>query len=113
MPMKTAPERERRCAAVWDASEDVDAAQFRSRMAALTGELPTGHPVAAFELASAHDATGLGEDAAPLYRRALDIGLPDNRRRQAVIQPASTLRTLGQPQAFRPTGSPSPGTRPR
>ncbi|MGV9317940.1 tetratricopeptide repeat protein [Streptomyces sp. NPDC003660] len=43
-------------------------------------------------------ATGLGEDAVPLCRRALDTGLPDDRRRQAVIQLASTLHTLGQPE---------------
>lgn len=99
MTPNTTPEWEQRCAALWDAFEETDAAQFRSRMAALTGELPTGHPVAAFELASAYDATDLGEDAVPLYRRALDTGLPEDRRRQAVIQLASTLRTLGRPEA--------------
>ncbi|MER8030969.1 tetratricopeptide repeat protein [Streptomyces bauhiniae] len=99
MTMKTTPEWEQRCAALWDAFEETDAAQFRSRMAALTAELPPDHPVAAYELASAHDATDLGADAVPLYRRALDTGLPEDRRRQAVIQLASTLRTLGQPEA--------------
>ncbi|TGN73768.1 tetratricopeptide repeat protein [Streptomyces bauhiniae] len=99
MTPNTTPEWEQRCTALWDAFEEVDAAQFRSRMAALAAELPPDHPVAAYELASAHDATDLGEDAVPLYRRALDPGLPDDRRRQAVIQLASTLRTLGQPEA--------------
>ncbi|MGW2208034.1 tetratricopeptide repeat protein [Streptomyces sp. NPDC001781] len=99
MTPNTTPEWEQRCAALWDAFDDLDAARFRSRMAALTGELPPDHPVAAYELASAHDATDLGEDAVPLYRRALDTGLPDDRRRQAVVQLASTLRTLGQPEA--------------
>ncbi|MFE0347729.1 tetratricopeptide repeat protein [Streptomyces griseoluteus] len=99
MTPNTTPEWEQRCAALWDAFDDSDAAQFRSRMAALTAELPTDHPVAAYELASAYDATDLGEDAVPLYRQALDTGLPGDRRRQAVIQLASTLRTLGRPQA--------------
>lgn len=99
MTPNTTPEWEQRCAALWDAFGDLEAAQFRSRMVALTGELPPDHSVAAYELASAHDATDLAEDAVPLYRRALDTGLPGDRRRQAVIQLASTLRVLGQPEA--------------
>lgn len=98
MAMETTAERERRCAALWAAFEDCDAAEFRSKMKALTDELPEGHAVAAFELASAHDATGLGERAVPLCQRALDGGLDGDRRRQAVIQPASTLRALGHPE---------------
>lgn len=99
MTMKITAEWERRCAALWTAFDDHDAAEFRSRMRALTGELPEGHAVAAFELASAYDATDLGEQAVALYRQALDGGLDGGRRRQAVIQLASTLRALGHPQA--------------
>ena len=33
--------------------------------------------------------------AVPLYRRALELGLADDRRRQAVIQLASSLRNIG------------------
>ncbi len=32
----------------------------------------------------------------PLYRRALELGLGEDRRRQAVIQLASSLRNLGE-----------------
>jgi hypothetical protein len=32
----------------------------------------------------------------PLYRRALELGLDGDRRREAVIQLASSLRNLGQ-----------------
>ncbi len=32
----------------------------------------------------------------PLYRQALEIGLPGERRRRAVIQLASSLRDLGE-----------------
>ncbi|MFG2513338.1 tetratricopeptide repeat protein [Streptomyces sp. NPDC048584] len=99
MTMKITAGWERRCAALWAAFDDLDAAEFRSRMRTLTGELPQGHAVAAFELASACDATDLGEQAVPLYRQALDGGLDGDRRRQAVIQLASTLRALGRPQA--------------
>jgi thioredoxin-like negative regulator of GroEL len=61
----------------------------------LADELPEGHPVALFELASANDSTGVGEEAAPLYKQALAAGLTGVRRRRAVIQLASTLRALG------------------
>ncbi|MER6380860.1 tetratricopeptide repeat protein [Streptomyces sp. NPDC001250] len=99
MTMTTTPEWEQRCAALWDAFEDCDPAEFRSRIEALAAELPAGHAVAAFELASAYDATDLGERAVAHYRKALDGGLDGDRRRQAVIQLASTLRALGDPQA--------------
>ncbi|MEU3981609.1 tetratricopeptide repeat protein [Streptomyces sp. NPDC026672] len=99
MAMRTTPEWEARCAALWDAFDDHDAADFRARMTTLTDELAPGHPVAAFEQASAHDATDLGERAVELYREALAGGLDGDRHRQAVIQLASTLRTLGHPQA--------------
>ncbi|MER6694602.1 tetratricopeptide repeat protein [Streptomyces minutiscleroticus] len=92
-------EWERRCAALWDGFDDHEPAEFRARMEALVGEAPEGHPVALFELASAHDATDLGERAVPLYREALAGGLGGERRRQAVVQLASTLRALGDPEA--------------
>ncbi|MEU1517320.1 tetratricopeptide repeat protein [Streptomyces sp. NPDC005811] len=99
MTMKITAEWEQRCAALWAAFDEYDAADFRSRIKALTDELPEGHPVAAFELASADDATDLGESAVSLYRAALDGGLDGTRRREAVIQLASTLRTLGRPES--------------
>ncbi|MEG3627464.1 tetratricopeptide repeat protein [Streptomyces poriticola] len=46
-----------------------------------------------------HDTTDLGERAVPLHREAFDAGLDGDRRRQAVVQLASTLRALGRPQA--------------
>ncbi|WP_309128600.1 tetratricopeptide repeat protein [Microbacterium sp.] len=51
---------------------------------------------AAFEQAGARDAAGLEAEAEPLYRRALELGLPDDLRAQATIQLASTLRNLGR-----------------
>lgn len=51
---------------------------------------------AAFERAGARDSAGLESEAEPLYRRALELGLPEDLRAQAVIQLASTLRNLGR-----------------
>jgi tetratricopeptide (TPR) repeat protein len=90
------PEWERRVAALWEAFEERDAAGFFARMTALAAELPAGHPAAAYEIASAHDALDGEEEAAAHYRKALAAGLDGPRRRRAVIQYASTLRNLGR-----------------
>nr|WP_205835436.1 tetratricopeptide repeat protein [Microbacterium sp. CFH 90308] len=66
------------------------------RIDALAAERPAADAVALFERAGARDAAGLEQDAAPLYRAALDAGLDDAHRPQAVIQLASTLRNLGR-----------------
>ncbi|MFE6104381.1 tetratricopeptide repeat protein [Streptomyces laurentii] len=86
---------EARIARVWAAMDDVPPEEFRARVKELTAELPDGHPVAAFELASAHDSTGQGDVAAPLYRQALAAGLSGYRRRRTSVQLGSTLRNLG------------------
>jgi tetratricopeptide (TPR) repeat protein len=90
------PDWERRVAALWDAFDERDAAGFLARMTALAAELPAGHPAAAYEIASAHDALDGEEEAAAHYRKALAGGLDGPRRRRAVIQYASTLRNLGR-----------------
>ncbi|MGZ3527241.1 MAG: tetratricopeptide repeat protein [Vulcanimicrobiaceae bacterium] len=51
-----------------------------------------------FERAGARDSTGHPDLAAPLYKAALDAGLVGERRRRAIIQMASSLRNLGNPQ---------------
>jgi len=56
-------------------------------------------PLGLFERASAFDSTGHPDQAVPLYQAALDAGLEGSRRRQAVIQMASSVRNLGDPQA--------------
>ena len=65
-------------------------------MDTLLAELPANSAVAAFERASSLDSTGHTELAVPLYRKALEIGLEGERRRRAVIQMASSLRSIGQ-----------------
>jgi tetratricopeptide (TPR) repeat protein len=49
-----------------------------------------------FERGGAYDSGGQPDLAVPLYREALERGLPDGLRRRAVIQLASSLRNLGQ-----------------
>ena len=68
------------------------------RMDALVAELPADSAVGLYERASAFDSTGHSDRAVPLYQQALERGLGDDRRRQAVIQLASSLRNLGQAQ---------------
>jgi len=61
-----------------------------------TSALDPGH--GRFERAAAQDSTGHADLAVPLYREALQQGLTGERRRRAVIQLASSLRNIGQPE---------------
>ncbi|GAA0396541.1 tetratricopeptide repeat protein [Streptomyces luteireticuli] len=90
------PDWEQRIAALWAAIEVHQPGDFRAQMTRLADELPIGHPLALFEVASANDSTGEPGAAAPLYRQALRAGLTGYRRRRAVIQLAGTLRNLGR-----------------
>jgi hypothetical protein len=92
----TNTEWERRLADLWASIENLDGDEFLARIDRLAAELPAGSPVAAFERASALDSTGHSDQAAPLYRQALDDGLRGLRRRRAVIQMASSLRNVGR-----------------
>jgi Tetratrico peptide repeat len=89
-------EWEKRLADLWASLDDHGEDEFVQRMDALVGELPADSAVGLYERASAFDSTGHSDLAVPLYRRALEVGLGDDRRRQAVIQLASSLRNLGQ-----------------
>ena len=86
---------EQRLAALWSAIDDYREEDFLAAMDALVAELPTGSAVAAYERGLALDSTGHSDRAIPLYRAALELGLAADRRRQAVIQLASSLRNLG------------------
>jgi hypothetical protein len=83
-----------RVAAVW-AAEATDDERI-ALIDALAAERPEGDAAALLEMAGARDSAGLEEEAEPLYRRALAAGLDEDRRVQAVIQLASTLRNLGR-----------------
>jgi tetratricopeptide (TPR) repeat protein len=89
---------EQRLAGLWASIDEHSEGQFIDRMDALVAELPADSAVGLYERASAFDTTGHSDRAVPLYRQALERGLGDDRRRQAVIQLASSLRNLGQAQ---------------
>ena len=82
--------------AVWDAAAGglVDD-EVIARIDAIAAERGPDDAEAAFERAGARDSAGRPDEAVPLYRRALEIGLDDDRRAQATIQLASSLRNLG------------------
>lgn len=87
---------ERRNADLWAALDGLPEEDFRAAMDALVGELPEGDGTGLFERAAAWDSTGHSDLAVPLYRAALEAGVPGERRRRAVIQMASSLRNLGR-----------------
>ncbi|GAA3901435.1 tetratricopeptide repeat protein [Actinoplanes auranticolor] len=90
------PDWERRMAGAWASFDELDEARFLRLVEDLTGELAPDDPVGLFERAGSLDAVGRTGPAVPLYRRALAAGLTGSRRRQAVIQLASSLRELGE-----------------
>ena len=94
--MMTTDDWEQRITAAWDTLDDLEPEEFRARIEALAAERPPGDGVALFERACANDSTGHPDGAVPLYREALAAGLTGIRRRRAVIQLASSLRTRGQ-----------------
>ena len=87
---------EQRLADLWASIDDHSEQEFLSRMEDLVAELPADSAVAVFERAGSLDSTGHSDLAVPLYRQALELGLQGERRRQAVIQLASSLRNIGQ-----------------
>ncbi|MCI1643304.1 MAG: tetratricopeptide repeat protein [Bifidobacterium crudilactis] len=68
-------------------------------MRELVVQRPEDDPDALYEWASVHDYLGMEAEAIPLYRSALYHGLTGDRRPQAIIQLASSLRDIGDPQA--------------
>lgn len=87
---------EPRIATAWASQPDLSETDFLALIEQLAGELPPGDPIGLFERASSLDATDHPDMAIPLYEQALEQGLPESRRRQAVIQLASSLRVTGQ-----------------
>lgn len=87
---------ERRIAAAWASFDNLSETDFLALIEKLAAELPAGTGIGFFERASSLDATGHPDVAIPLYEQALEHGLPAGRRRQAVIQLASSLRLAGR-----------------
>ena len=88
-----------RVASFWSTADDTQPEPTLRAMRVLVAERPADDPDALYEWASAHDFLGLEHDAVPLYRAALDRGLAGPRRPQAIIQLASSLRNIGEPDA--------------
>lgn len=86
---------EHRLAALWVAMDQYSGDSFLAAMNTLVRELPHDSAVGACEQVSAYDSTGNSAAAIPFYLRALNLGLAEDRRRQAVIQLASSLRNVG------------------
>jgi tetratricopeptide (TPR) repeat protein len=86
-----------RVAAVWTDAGGRPEADVEAAIEALVAERASDDAVAAFELAGVRDYVGREAEAEPLYRRALELGLEEPQRGQAVIQLASTVRNLGRP----------------
>ncbi|WP_199044236.1 tetratricopeptide repeat protein [Glycomyces salinus] len=89
-----------RAAALWQAFDSYAPEAFVAAMEDLAAECPND-PVALFEVGGAHDSTGRTAEAIGYYRRALEAGLDGSRRRQAMIQMASSMReTRGAAEAL-------------
>jgi tetratricopeptide (TPR) repeat protein len=85
-----------RVAAVWAAAPNLSDDEVLSQIDALAAERGESDAAALFEAAGARDYLGLEEEAEPMYRRAIELGLDAVRYPQAVIQLASTIRNLGK-----------------
>jgi len=83
----------------WESADDAAPDLMIEEMGSLLRERPADDPDALYEWASVHDFLGREAEAIPLYRKALASGLAGHRRPQAVIQLASSLRNVGDPQA--------------
>ena len=94
----TTAEWEHRIADAWASFDERDETEILALIDGLVAERPPGDPAALFERASALDSTDHCDLAVPLYRQALDAGLTGERRRRAVIQLASSLRTVHRAQ---------------
>lgn len=88
-----------RIEAFWANADDTQPGASLNAMRALVDERPEDDPDALYEWASVHDFLGREAEAVPLYRAALANGLAAPRRQQAVIQLASSLRNVGEPDA--------------
>lgn len=90
---------EQRVSDAWASADQRSEEEFLNLIENLAAELPPDSGIGIFERAASFDSTGHPDLAVPLYRQALDLGLTGERRRRAVIQLASSLRNLGQPEA--------------
>ena len=88
---------ENRVAQFWKSADGSEPDGLLAGMKSLVDELEPTDPQRLFEWASVHDFLGLERDAIPIYQAALAAGLDGLKREKAVIQLASSLRNIGQP----------------
>jgi hypothetical protein len=88
-----------RVSAAWASVSTLSDGEALDLIDALVGEKDDTDAAAAFEAASIRDYLGLEPEARPHYERALQLGLDPERHPRAVIQLASSLRVLGDPDA--------------
>lgn len=82
---------------VWARADELGDQGVMDAMDALAADAPDP-ALAAFERGGSRDSGGRPELAEPLYREALELGLPEDERAQCTIQLASTIRNLGRPE---------------
>jgi tetratricopeptide (TPR) repeat protein len=80
---------------IWSRSDELGDQGVMDAMDALAADAPDP-ALALFERGGSRDSGGRPDEAEPLYREALALGLPDDERAQCTIQLASTLRNLGR-----------------
>ncbi len=85
-----------RVSAVWANAGEMADLDVLAAIDGLVAERDPDDAVAIFEAASARDYADLETEAAPLYRKAIELGLDDDTLPRATIQLASTLRNLGK-----------------
>ena len=85
-----------RVSAVWANAGEMADLDVLAAIDGLVAERDPDDAVAIFEAASARDYADLESEAAPLYRKAIELGLDDATLPRATIQLASTLRNLGK-----------------
>nr|WP_315029120.1 tetratricopeptide repeat protein [uncultured Chryseobacterium sp.] len=81
---------------IWQKLGTIANGEFIQQIKDHVALIPDFPAIADFEVACALDSTGHEEEAEPLYREALHLGLSGLRRRRARIQLASTLRNNGK-----------------
>lgn len=94
--MTSDPTWQQRMDDLWARFDDHERDDFVAAVRALVDEAPAGDAVAEYWMGSAYDSTGYEAEAAAHYRAAFDAGLPEEMRRPATVQFASTLRNLGR-----------------
>jgi tetratricopeptide (TPR) repeat protein len=85
--------------AFWASADPTRPDETLATMRGLVAERAADDPDALYEWASVHDFLGREAEAIPLYRAALHTGLAGDRRPQAIVQLASSLRNAGDADA--------------